>query len=263
MQTSNRFFLTQSSGARRVRRLGVILGSLLLAAAASATPVTFSGAGGFGTSEAEALAAQSAGIQLVDLDQLFTFRDETDPNPQLTTTRFLDDTTLVLPPDPSTSAEITSNWTATSGAALIGDTYLAFVRPLPNTLTATGQSFDYCGPNDCSNVGIELTNDPNDSFADWVILRVPSVVGDPLSDPVYYPAIELGRLPDGFPTGSSAAFQIQYLIENRVVVIDPSVIELGVPQWQLNLGFVVPEPSTALLLGLGLGVLAAGRRRSA
>ena len=263
MQTKNRFFLTRSTGARRVRRLGVILGTLLLAAAASATPVTYSASDGFGTTESEALAAQADGIRIIDIPELFTFRDETMPNPQLTTTRALDQNTLVLPPDPATNAEIQSNWTATSGTSFNGNTYLAFVRPLQNTLASTGGSFDYCGPNDCANVGIDLVADPNDAFADWVILKVPSVVGDPLSDPVYYPAIELGTLPDGFPIGDNAAFQIQYLLENRVVVITPSVIELGVPQWQLNVGFVIPEPSTALLLGGGLGLLAAGRRRRA
>ena len=225
--------------------LGRVVSVLLVAAASiaaatsagAAGQVRFSGSNGFGTTQQEAFAAQSAGVPLLTVDAV-------DLVDGLLTLRNLDQGSIQTGP-PATA---TSFWNVTneSGQDLIGDLYLVFAKPLPNQ-TTSGQPFSY--PPD--TVGLDLQNS-----AGWLIFEV-----DLQPNPVYYPAVLLGSLGDGQTT--AAPFAVKYILDDPQIFNEPDGFdELGIPQWQLLSYFVpIPEPSTAVLLAGGLGLIAAGRRR--
>ena len=74
---------------------------------------------------------------------------------------------------------------------------------------------------------------------------------------MYYPAVSLGTL----APGSSVQFKLFYRLDQPQVFGETINLELGMPAWDLFFASnVVPEPSSALLLMLGLGALVAARR---
>jgi hypothetical protein len=157
-------------------------------------------------------------------------------------------------------ATITSNWSATNLGSLNGpgdptpdNLYLVFAHPNVSTIELNGlpQVVDY----DPADVGLRLTSGEA-GFANWVLLQV--LVGG--GNSVYYPAVSLGTL----ATGSSSPFQLLYTLDNPQVFSEGINLELGIPSWDLFFAStIVPEPSTALLLVIGLGALAiTGRKRS-
>jgi hypothetical protein len=204
--------------------------------AAAVGQVHFTGANGFGTTQQEALAAQSAGVTLTTISQV-------DFATGLTTLRNLDQGAINTGP-PATA---TSFWNITNetGQDLIGDLYLVFAKPLSNQ-TQQGTSFSY----DPADVGLDLLNNPG-----WVIFEV-----DLQPNPVYYPAVLLGSLGNGQTTASP--FAVKYILDGPQIFFESDgFIELGIPQWQLFSFFVpIPEPSTALLVGGGLALIAGARR---
>jgi len=124
----------------------------------------------------------------------------------------------------------------------IASLYLVLAKPLDHT------GFDFT----TGGVGITLQNEMGDY--DWVIFEVPAA-----GNLYYYPAVSLGALGDGQATAEP--FLIHYSLVDPPTIARGEDVELGIPQWHLlALTAPVPEPSTALLAGLGLAGLAARRR---
>jgi hypothetical protein len=231
-------------------------------AAAASTTVFWDGVGGFGVSQATAFAAQAAGI---------TVRDATNPlefnfpsgggTPKISVTHPAALSNVVIPaPVGIAPATGQAGWTGTNtsglnqaGALDTFNLYLIFAQPLLNdefTVNGQPQPVEY----DPADVGLQLSSGEA-GLADWEILRV-LVAG---SDPVYYPAVSLGALADG----STLPFDLFYTLKNPQVFGEPFNFVLGIPKWNLfftSLPTVVPEPSPALLVLIGLGTLVGARR---
>ena len=154
--------------------------------------------------------------------------------------------------------EATSSWTVTNntGIDLIGDVYLVFAKPIENTITVAGMDVDI--EYDPSDVGLTLENGTGGD--DWVLIEAFDTDGvDPDYGTLYYPAVSLGSLLIG---DTSDAFSVRYVLDNPQVFLDTQGFELGIPRWQILAAFTpIPEPSTALLVALGLGAFALVRRR--
>jgi PEP-CTERM motif len=217
---------------------------------------------GYGVSEATAQSANAAGIPIVSIPRI----EGNVPSTGLAVTNSLDVGSRVIPVpfDSGEPATVTSNWSATNNSALNGPTdpipdnlFLVFANPGPSTITINGQPQNVAY--DPADVGLSLSFDEA-GLADWVLLQVPSNPLVPTSIPVYYPAVSLGTL----PAGSNLPFQLFYTLDNPQVFTEPINVELGMPQWNLFFAStVIPEPSTGLLLLLGVGALAATRRERA
>jgi PEP-CTERM motif-containing protein len=221
--------------------LSVLVAFSLMAGPASAVSgsIHFDGLGGFGVAQGTALAS---GIPILPDDALLQADG-------LGTIRDLDESTIVSGP-PATA---TSNWNVqnNTGHDLMGTLYLVFAKPLDNTIVVNGQNqvVSYA-PTD---VGLTLQNGLG-GF-DWVILQVPDG-----ANLYYYPAVSLGSLGAGQTTASP--FQVNYILEDPQIFLEPTGFELGIPKWQLLATFVpIPEPSTLPLVVVGIGLLAIGRRR--
>jgi hypothetical protein len=239
-----------------------LLGSALASAPAHAASYTvfwdradFGYGAGYGVSAATAQSANSAGIPTVRVASLL-------PQPStLVVDHTLDPTTLNPPyPVGSGPATITSNWSATNGTGINAPgappqtLYLVYERPITNTIDVNGQpqAVTYAA----SDVGLTLSNDGNGSGVDWVILQVPVAN----NGSVYYPAVSLGTLANG----AAAAFPLFYTLNNPQVFRENFNYELGMPKWSLDFVSIpapIPEPSSGLLMLIGLLGIAGGRRK--
>jgi len=159
---------------------------------------------------------------------------------------------LIVTPNPPTSSlnRVTSNWEVenVSGSALTGATYLLFTHTDPYSVGST--TIDY--PDE--KVGIKIDKDLG-----WVIIKARAQGID-----YYYPALLLDRSAANALAGNIAVGQRVSAAINYVVT--QSLIRAGgnyqLPELQLGFAqVVVPEPGTALLLGLGLTLLAGRRAR--
>ena len=201
--------------------------------------VFFTGPGGFGISQSDAEFLQdelgipffSAGsvnslnemlsVNGVDFDQ----RDDLTPFPPGTTGPNLADTA----------------WTVQNvfGEPLIGDLFFLFASVV-NQFDFEGETIRY---GDDEVALILRMNQP------WEIVRSASGF--------YYPAVSIASLPTG---GLSDAIPVQFLVEGGLETTAPNRFVL--PQFLVGSAFTpIPEPSSAILLALGLAAIVARRSR--
>lgn len=137
----------------------------------------------------------------------------------------------------------------TAGYDLEGASYLLFTHTDPYTVG--GMSIDYTD----ANVGITI-----DADLGWVIVKASAGGVD-----YYYPAILLDRTASNPLDGliadgaTSDPFAVHYVVKEPIVLASG---DYWWPDLEIGYGNIVPEPSTALLFGLGLvGFGLRGRRR--
>ena len=219
--------------------------------------VTFSGINGFGLTENDATDASTIlGIPILQAAELFpsagtlsemiVFNPATDLDPFLPSDEG---------PNVATQEWTIRNITGSPGAEpardLIGNTYYLFVGLEDNFVDDSGNNIDYRG----IDLGLILPNRNLDPGADpWVIIE--ASVGN---ETFFYPAVDLASLPIGF---EADAFDVRLFIGGPLQEPLNSIFVL--PRFQVGAGFtVIPEPGTALMLGLGLaGLAVTGRPRS-
>lgn len=163
---------------------------------------------------------------------------------------------LVITPNPPTAPlnRATSSWQVenVSGASMLGASYLLFTHTDP--FTANGSTIDY--PD--ANVGLRI-----DAAEGWAIVR-----GRAAGVDYYYPALLLDRaaanpLAGDLSAGERVTASIHYVVNQALIGVRRNgTTTYYLPEYQLGFAQVVPEPGTALLLGLGLSALAAGRKRA-
>jgi len=165
---------------------------------------------------------------------------------------------LVLNPTRPTSTNNTaiSNWQIenTSGSVLSGASFLLFTHATPYGVGSTTIEYDD------ANVGLRI-----DAEDGWVIMR-----GQTQGVDYYYPALLLDRTaanPDegNLSAGERVTAAIHYIVNEPMTGIrNNGRTNYYLPQLQLGFAqaVVIPEPGTALLLGFGLTVLAARRKRA-
>ncbi len=156
---------------------------------------------------------------------------------------------LSISPNPPTASRNTviSNWKVKndSRGTLEDSSYLLFTHTDPYSVGRNTVEY----PDE--NVGLRI-----DAEDGWVIIRGQSDGVD-----YYYPALLLG---DNLTARQRVTASVHYVVDEALV----GVRKNGKTKYylpKLQLGFakvVVPEPGTALLLGLGLTVLAAQRKRA-
>jgi PEP-CTERM motif len=164
---------------------------------------------------------------------------------------------LVITPNPPTAPvnRAISDWQVenVSGATMLGASYVLFTHTDP--FTANGSTIDY--PD--ANVGLRI-----DAAEGWAIVR-----GSFGGVDYYYPALLLDRqastpLAGDLSDGERVTASIHYVVNQALIGVRRNgTTTYYLPELQLGFAQVVPEPGTALLLGLGLSALAAGRKRSA
>ena len=217
----------------------------LAAAPASALPATvfwdgptIEGRPGYGVGAANAASANAAGVPIV---QPVGFQPLS-----LATSKLLADdidraivpSSLLTTGSPITSLTLTSTWTEHNETGInLQNLYMVFERPIANGDVVYGPS----------DVGLTLGSN-------WVILQGVASGGVPL----YYPAVSLGNLANG----ANAAFQLFYTLQNPPQELSQNNLELGMPAWNLFfLAAPVPEPTSGLLVLIGLLGIAGGRRK--
>lgn len=231
--------------------------ALLGASAAHATAlVTFdvgpNGDGfehGLGLSQAT---AEGSGVAILGArnNQLFTVVNDADPaSSPLLLEESLKSFSATSRNDP---AQAVQTWDVTNqtGSDQPGDLVLVFQRPMPNTVEVDGsiESFEY----DLGEVTLDL-----DNGFDWFILRVD---GDQPGETWYYPAIRIGPLAIG--ASIPDPFEMKLTLDPPEIFLRTNEeFVLGLPDWQVRAAYVVPEPGTGLLVGLGCALLAVGRSR--
>ena len=266
----------QQKAIRRIDRHGrrlrvgasawVLVAGLLGAGPAAGVPtdctiaiecVTFSGLNGFGFTENDATDASAIlGIPILQAAELFpaagilsesiVFNPAADLDPFFPSAEG---------PNIATQEWTIRNITGSSGAEpardLIGNAYFLFV--------ALDGSFEDASLNDIDygaiDLGLILPNRNLDPGADpWVIIE--ASVGN---ETFFYPAVDLASLPIGF---EADAFDVRLFIGGPLQEPLNSIFVL--PRFQVGAGFTaIPEPGTALMLGLGLaGLAVTGRPRS-
>ena len=158
-------------------------------------------------------------------------------------------------PNPPTSPVIraSSIWSANNvtGADLMGATYVLFTSSTP--FVAGGSLVDYTD----TNIGLSI-----DADLGWAIVQASSTGGDTF----YYPAILLDRdaqspLAGSLLAGQSETFGVEYLLNEALVETPAGSNNYQLPLFNVGIAFAaVPEPTTALMLSIGLGGLALWRR---
>jgi hypothetical protein len=210
----------------------------------------------YGISAADALTARDGfGIQILE-DLAFVGSVEG----TLGVNQNLQSVSQVDPPDTDVASGY-SIWTVNNllDQDLQGATFLLFTHTDPYT---TGDGVDVAY--DDANVGLVM-----DADLGWFIVKTFDVTEDAY---FYYPAILLDRsgptpadgvLPHDAP---SDPFDVFYVVRNEALVDSPDLSEdWQLPEFQIGMAWdpnVVPEPSTAALLSLGLVALSLHRRRS-
>jgi hypothetical protein len=163
---------------------------------------------------------------------------------------------LVINPNPPTSPlnTATSNWQIEniSGSALRGASYVLFTHTDPYAVG--NRTVDY--PD--ANVGLRI-----DASEGWVIIR-----GQSQGIDYYYPALLLDRaaqnpIDGNIAAGARVSAAIHYVVNQPLIGFrNNGRTDYYLPELQLGFAQVVPEPGTALLLGFGLTILAAQRKRA-
>lgn len=198
----------------------------------------------FGISLASATNAASFGVPiLTTVDLLTTITNRVSAT-------IPDSSTLVLDPTRPTGSQNTaiSNWQVEniSGARIAGASYLLFTHTDPYEVGNT--TIDYTD----ENVGLRI-----DAEDGWVIIRGRSQGID-----YYYPALMLD--PTDLSVGERVTASIHYVVNEALTGIRKNGrTNYYLPELQLGFALaVIPEPGTALLLGFGLTILAAQRKRA-
>jgi len=237
------------------RRILLTLVALAIAGPASALPVMFTGeqnsAGRpLGTSAAEALggAAMAAGLMSTsilasELDLLGTHG--------LSVTNEL---TMNLPSPPIGALSATSNWTLSNDGVIGGQAFLVVASFSPTDIIINGnlEQIDYAFP----TVGLDIDGSGDKP---WGFFEVDRTELNAQADPIYLMMIDLGMV----DVGETVAFDMPYYLEAPQSFLGANGVDVVLPKLELMTVFVpIPEPSTGLLMGLGLGGLVlAGKRR--
>ena len=193
---------------------------------------------GWGVSQTTAQAASAAGIPVVAVPNTVSLPASLDVDHDLIVGTF----------DPGNPTKIQSAWTATNNTGITNQNlFLVYARPIGNDFISEEK-----------DVGLVLSSGVGGH--DWVILQVPSDVLDPSSIPVYYPAVSLGILGNG----AAADFPLIYRLFDLQLSQGTNLTEAELPQWSLaflSTTAPIPEPSSGMLLFLGLLGIARARRQ--
>jgi hypothetical protein len=145
------------------------------------------------------------------------------------------------PPRRRRTSSADTTWTVqnVSGQPLDGDLFFVFASVV-NEFEFEGKTIRYDDDEVALNIGANQS---------WEIVLSPGGF--------YYPALRIGSLPT---SGLSDAFPVQIRISGGLETTAPNRYVL--PKFLMGSGFTpIPEPSSALLLALGLGAIAARRSR--
>ena len=201
--------------------------------------VFFTGPGGFGISQADAeFLRDELGVPLSPLTSVDSL------NEMLSVDSIDFDQNDDLTPYPPTAAGpnlADTEWTVqnVSGEPLIGDLFFVFASVV-NQFDFEGQTIRY------DDDEVALIIPANQS---WEIVQTASGFN--------YPAVRIGDLPTG---GLSDAIPVLFRVDGGLETTVPNRYVL--PQFLVGSAFTpIPEPSSALLLALGLAAIAARRSR--
>ena len=209
-----------------------------VAAPAAATPVTlyFDGPSGYGVAAGDALAS---GIPIEEPDYVVDaagILSVVDQDVQLGS---IDPS----PPIAASGNSLTSIWTVenTSLYDLLGDTFFLFVTTVPYEIGKETVTYD--------DSGVGLSIDPD---LGWVLIHTNAGPGEDY----YFPAMSLGSLAPG---ERADAFDVNFVVDAPLAQVGNTFV---LPRFQTGMGFApIPEPGAAMLMGLGLVLLATLRRR--
>lgn len=209
-----------------------------VAAPAAATSVSlfFDGPSGFGVSQGDALAS---GISIVEPPYVADAEGILRVIDQALQLGSVDP----FPPIAASANSATSIWTVENESSydLIGDTYFLFVTTAPYSIG--GEVVEY----DSSDVGLSIDPDLG-----WVLIHT----NDGPGEDYYFPAMSLGSLAPG---EVAAPFAVDLVLDAPVQQVGNTFV---LPRFQTGLGFEpIPEPTAGVLMGFGLALLAATRRR--
>jgi hypothetical protein len=241
---------THRSSLGRVAFAALAAGSLLFGAStalAGSMGLTFNGVSDsagkhWGVSAADAAAAQGAGIPVMSAP-LFN----ADGNLKITKQE-LSQITLGKG-DLTTPFEVSSDWTAKAQRNLKGsEVFLVFTSIDPRTVKIGNKKRDV--NYDPTQVGLNL-----DSADGWVLMRV----NDQTLGNIYYPAIKLGPIKEDKTKG----LEVPYFLEQLVTFDRKNNTIVPLPKLRIAVALApIPEPGTAMLLGVGLIGLALRKRAS-